>query len=397
MVDEKLYSHQKEAIDKLRSGSILCGGVGSGKSRTAIAYFLKKELKASSGKLYIITTAMKRDSLEWDGELGIFGISKHSDVGRDDVEVVIDSWNNIEKYVSVRNSFFIFDEQRVIGKGLWAKAFCKIAKSNRWILLSATPGDTWSDYIPVFVANGFFKNRTEFLKKHVVFSRFSRYPKIERYIYTDKLEELRKQILVEMPMKRDTITIDKNVYSEYDTKMYQMVVNRRWNFEEDRPIVDAAEQCRLLRKIVNSDKSKIDELDKIYKEHSKAIVYYNFNYELDMLKEYCESHDVVYGEYNGHKHDKVPEYKEWMYLVQYSAGSEGWNCIETNTIIFFSLNYSYKIMAQARGRIDRLNTPYHRLYYYSIVSRSSIDYQIQNAILKKKVFNEKAFVAMMQN
>jgi len=172
----KFDNCQREALERLKSGNILCGDVGSGKSRTALAYYFEKECGGSfeplyspmqnPKNLYIITTAKKRDSLEWDDELIPFHLSRNKDLC--DVDIVIDSWNNIKKYADVKNSFFIFDEQRLVGSGAWVTTFYKITGSgrysnnqtgNHWILLSATPGDTWSDYIPVFVANKFYKNK----------------------------------------------------------------------------------------------------------------------------------------------------------------------------------------------------------------------------------------------
>lgn len=388
-----LYQHQKEAMGKLRSGSILCGGVGSGKSRTALAYFYTKILGGSITTkangiqnfvdLYIITTAQKRDKREWDAECSNFGIAREGTR----IKVVIDSWNNISKYVDVFGAFFIFDEQRVVGSGQWAKSFIKIAKSNKWILLSATPGDGWMDYVPVFIANGFYRNRTEFLKRHVIFSRFSKYPKVDRFIETKYLEKLRSSILVDMPMERSTEYVHNRVITEYDRKQYDFVVKMRFNIFKDEPIPDAGSLCLVLREIVNSDVSKIDAIKKIISERHKLIVFYNYNYELDMLRRL----NIKYSEWNGQKHEPIPEGDEWAYLVQYNAGAEGWNCITTDTIVFFSKNYSYKLMTQAAGRIDRLNTPYKTLYYYYLETTSPIDRAIAKALANKKNFNEKAF------
>ena len=194
----QLDGNQLLALEQLKSGSILCGGVGSGKSRTSLAYFTVKECKGGLNgepmkdpkNLYIITTAKKRDSKEWEDEFPPFPF--------DEIDICIDSWNNIGKYADVKDSFFIFDEQRLVGSGAWVKAFLKISKSNHWILLSATPGDTWMDYIPVFIANGFYKNRTEFIRRHVVYSRFAKFPKVDHYVETGRLLRLRKSILVNM-------------------------------------------------------------------------------------------------------------------------------------------------------------------------------------------------------
>lgn len=391
-----LGTHQRLAMDKLRSGSILCGGVGSGKSRTSIAYYFCHECNGAideNGKispikknvdLYIITTARKRDTEEWDDECALFPL--------DGISIVVDSWNNIQKYTEVKDAFFIFDEQRLVGSGAWVKAFLKIAKSNRWILLSATPGDTWSDYIPVFIANGFYKNRTAFVREHVVFSRFSKYPKIERYINTKPLERYRDSIVVTMPLERHTIRHYEDVFVEYDQDLMKRVVKDRWNAEKDCPIENAGEACLLMRKIVNSNPSRCDKVLDIMKSHKKVIIFYNFDYELMDLRKMCSENRIPWAEWNGHLHESLLNVDEWAYLVQYTAGAEGWNCITTDTVIFYSLNYSYKIMEQAAGRIDRMNTPYKDLYYYRLRSHSSIDQSIFKALKSKKTFNEKTFM-----
>lgn len=397
-----LYDYQKEAVDKLENGNILCGGVGSGKSRTALAYYFTKNGGKVGGAysamsnpkdLYIITTARKRDDLEWEGELTPFLLSVDSDKNYYDNKVVVDSWNNIKKYVDVRDAFFIFDEQRVVGSGAWVKSFLKITKSNEWILLSATPGDTWTDYIPVFIANGFYKNKTEFLREHVVYSRFTKYPKVDRYLNTGRLIRLRRKILVNMNFERETVSHHIDVYTDYDISAYKTIMRDRWNVFKQEPIATASELCYSLRMVVNMDRSRLDAVLRLVEEHRKVIIFYNFDYELDLLKSLDYGEGVEVAEWNGHKHQPVPSCNEWVYLVQYTAGAEGWNCTKTDTIIFFSQNYSYKVMVQSSGRIDRLNTPYRDLYYYHLKSRSSIDLAISRALRNKKKFNEMRFAA----
>lgn len=400
-----LYDYQIDAVKRMKNGCILNGGVGSGKSRTALAYYYLRNggdpaslcgdnyipMDDPPKDLYIITTARKRDTLEWDGDMAPFLLSTHTDVNLYCNKVVVDSWNNITKYKEVTGAFFIFDEDRVTGSGVWVKSFLKIAKSNEWIILSATPGDTWQDYIPVFLANGFYKNKSEFIREHIVYSRFSKFPKVDRYLNTGRLIRLRNSILIDMDFHRDTIPHHEDVYVSYDISAYKDICRNRWNPWEDRPIENAAEFCYSLRRLVNSDEARQVALLQIIEEHPKAIIFYNFDYELDILKKLYYGEDFEIAEWNGHKHQEVPKGDKWVYLVQYTAGNEGWNCVRTDTIIFYSQNYSYKVMTQAAGRIDRLNTPYKDLYYYHIKSRSGIDLAISKALKNKKKFNERKF------
>ena len=397
-----LFDYQLDAVSRMRNGCILCGGVGSGKSRTSLAYYYKEQggvlgtknyVRMKNPKdLYIITTARKRDTLEWEGELSYFLLSTNPKVNGYKNRVIVDSWNNIQKYKNVTDSFFIFDEQRVVGSGVWVKSFLKIAKSNDWILLSATPGDTWQDYIPVFIANGFYRNRTEFCNEHIVYSRFSKFPKIDRYINTGRLIRLRDRILVDMDFKRETIAHHEDLIVQYDIPKYKETMRNRWDPYNNEPITNASGLCYILRKIVNSDESRQIALMDILESRPKVIVFYNFDYELDILKGLNYGKDVQIAEWNGHSHQPIPTSKSWVYLVQYTAGCEGWNCIKTDTIVFYSQNYSYKVMAQAAGRIDRLNTPNTDLYYYHLKSRSGIDLAISKALKDKKKFNETRWV-----
>ena len=397
-----LFDYQLDAVSRMRNGCILCGGVGSGKSRTSLAYYYKEQggvlgtknyVRMKNPKdLYIITTARKRDTLEWEGELSYFLLSTNPKVNGYKNRVIVDSWNNIQKYKNVTDSFFIFDEQRVVGSGVWVKSFLKIAKSNDWILLSATPGDTWQDYIPVFIANGFYRNRTEFCNEHIVYSRFSKFPKIDRYINTGRLIRLRDRILVDMDFKRETVAHHEDIIVQYDISKYKETMRNRWDPYNNEPITNASGLCYILRKIVNSDESRQIALMDILESRPKVIVFYNFDYELDILKGLHYGKDVQIAEWNGHSHQPIPTSKSWVYLVQYTAGCEGWNCIKTDTIVFYSQNYSYKVMAQAAGRIDRLNTPYTDLYYYHLKSRSGIDLAISKALQQKKKFNERRWV-----
>lgn len=395
----KLYSYQEEALGKMKNGCILNGGVGTGKSRTAIGYFYTLNggqvntdeyvIMKHPKDLYIITTARKRDTLEWNVDLAPFGMSSIQENNLYSNKVIVDSWNNIGKYSEIEGAFFIFDEQRVVGYGAWTKAFLKIAKQNEWILLSATPGDTWMDYIPVFIANGFYKNKAEFNRTHVIFSNYTNYPKVERYINTGRLIRQRKDILINMEMERPTTPHHIYVRVEYDDYLYNTITNVRWNIFKDKPIENASEFCLVLRRLVNSDISRQNAVLDVLKEHPKAIIFYSHDYELDILRELLKNY--TFAEWNGHKHQPIPSGNAWAYLVEYTAGCEGWNCIVTDTIIFYSQNYSYKVMQQASGRIDRLNTPFKDLYYYHFKSMAKIDNTIELALRKKKKFNELGF------
>lgn len=395
----KLRDYQLDAISNMKNGCILNGGVGSGKSLTSLAYYYLenggskefltggkyKKMKKDKLDLYIITTARKRDTLEWEGELAQFLLDKEND------RIVVDSWNNISKYKDVKKSFFILDEQRLVGSGAWVKSFLKIAKNNKWILLSATPGDTWTDFIPVFIANGFYKNKTEFLREHAVYARYCNFPKIEKYIGTKKLLRLRDSILIDMEFQRDTIQIHTDIYVDYDKELYRKVMKERWDIWKNEPIDNASGLCYALRKIVNTHDSRPEKLLTLSEIHDRIIVFYNFNYELDILKSLDYPKGTVVAEWNGHKHEPVPKTKRWIYLVQYTAGAEGWNCITTDTMVFYSQNYSYKIMLQSAGRIDRMNTKYKTLNYYHLKTKSNIDLAINRALKDKKRFNETKF------
>lgn len=390
---------QEQAMNRMKSGSILVGGTGSGKSRTALAYFFNKEcggeFNVKDGyaelyflnkqkPLYIITTAAKRDKHEWEKEMIPFGL-----------EAKIDSWNNIAKYIDVKESFFIFDEQRVVGSGKWSKSFIKISKQNHWILLSATPGDQWSDYIPVFIANGFYKNRTQFYTRHVVWSRYTKYPKIDKYLEEDYLDKLKQSILIDMKVKRKTIKHKIIFKPNYDFKSYDLIRKDRWNLYDNTPIENASQYISLIRKVVNSDPSRCNQIKEYIKEHHKVIIFYSFDYERELLLKLANDIEIPVAEWNGHNHEPIPDTIEWMYIVQYTAGSEGWECISTNTIIFYSLSYSYRMTVQAAGRIDRRNTPFVDLYYYYFISDSPIDKAIIKALHDKKDFNERDFYQKM--
>lgn len=403
MADKKYIHpmpHQRRAIEKLHSGSILCAGVGTGKSFTALLYFCTKVCRSVVWKrdddlvwlgpmtkphdLYIITTARKRDTGEWNAECERFDMS--------DVNVVIDSWNNIHKYADVDGAFFIFDEQRVVGSGSWVKSFIRLSRNNEWILLSATPGDTWMDYIPVFVANGFYKNRSQFLRRHAVYNRYSKYPKVDKWLEVSHLERLRRQITVVMSFEKKTEQHWMDIWVDYDPSLYKIVAEERWNPFEEKEIRDITGACYLMRRVVNGDDRRLDAVRKLLEFHPKAIIFYNYDYELEQLRRLASEDEMFVAEWNGHHHESIPQTDSWVYLVQYTAGCEGWNCVETDTIIFFSQSYSYKQMTQAAGRIDRMNTPFEDLYYYVLKSRAPIDIAIGRALKGKRNFNEKLFL-----
>lgn len=404
----EMGTHQVDALDRIRNGCIIHGGTGSGKSRTSLAYYytqfggrikvIDEDWVELVGKmrnprdLYIITTAQKRDKLEWDAEMTPFLLTPNPEIAVYDHKVVIDSWNNIQKYKTVTGAFFIFDEQRVVGSGAWVKAFLKIAKANQWILLSATPGDCWSDYIPVFIANGFYRNRTEFREQHIVMKPFTKFPQIDRYINTGRLIRLRNKILIDMDFERETTQHHEFLFTDYDKQAYRDIVKLRWNPFADKPIETPGEFCQCLRRTVSETDSRQVAMLELFEQHPKLIVFYNFDYERELLLNLGYGADVEIAEWSGHKHQPIPESDRWVYLVQYNAGAEGWNCIKTDTIVFYSENYSYKMMEQAAGRIDRMNTKYRDLYYYHLTSKSSIELAVRRALNEKKQFNEQRFV-----
>lgn len=395
---------QMDAVNRLKNGSILCGDTGSGKSRTSLVYYFMKECGGVIGfngdstyipmtnpkDLYIITTARKRDKMEWESELAPFLLFPWDESSP--IRIIIDSWNNIQKHTSVCGAFFIFDEQRVVGSGAWVKSFLQISKKNHWILLSATPGDQWFDYFPVFKAHGFYKNRSDFIQQHVVYKPFVKYPKIDRYVNIAKLENLKEDILVKMKDIRSTKQHHYTVLVDYNKELYNGVKDNCWDIYKDIPIDNISGLCSIMRKVINSDPTRLDAIRDLIFENPKIIIFYNFDYELEMLRDLSnEFPDVYFAELNGHKHMDIPKYDKWVYLVQYNSGAEGWNCIETNVMIFYSQSYSYRMMKQAAGRIDRMNTIYQDLHYYHLVSKAPLDLAIERTLKNKKDFNERNF------
>lgn len=389
----KLRTHQLKAVQELRNGKILCGDVGSGKTITALSYFVQKVTKNLNvpRDLYVITTARKRDDLDWEKEAATLGLSVDPTVSAGGIRVTVDSWQSMHKYEDVKGAFFIFDEQRLVGSGTWVKTFYKIAARNQWIMLSATPGDNWMDYIPVFVANGIYKNRSQFIEEHVIYKPYRQFPVVDRYITTWLLETHRKSILVEMPFDRGSLRHVENIFTPYDKEALRRVTKDRWNQYKERPIRNSAELFALMRRVLNGDPQRLDAVRELLAKHPRMIIFYNFDYELELLRGFCGTEGLAYSEWNGHKHEAVPEGERWVYLVQYSAGSEAWNCITTDTMVFYSLNYSYKVIHQSMGRIDRLNSPYMHLYYYTLRTGAPLDTAIVKAVKTKKVFSESAF------
>lgn len=397
-----LRPHQEDALDCLSDGRILKGGVGSGKSHVGMAYYVERVLGGwpedgpavpfpDPTDVYVITTNKKRDDKDWEGIAAQFAVSDLREKSWGGVKITVDSWHNIGKYTEIENAFFIFDEQRLVGAGAWVKAFYKIAASNRWIMLSATPGDNWMDYIPVFVANGYYRNRTEFLRRHVVYKRFAKFPVVDHYVETGRLARLRNKLIVDMPYERHTTRHTRVVSVDYDQELFNRVWVDRWHVYEDRPLKDAGEMYLVGRRVVNDNYNRIGAVMELLEKHPKLIVFYNFNYELDALRILAQTLKYPVGEWNGHKHQPVPDTSKWLYLVQYTAGAEAWECTDTDAMVFYSLNYSYKINEQAKGRIDRMNTPFTHLYYYVLRTGSKIDKAIAKSLAQKTSFNEDKF------
>lgn len=374
-----LYPWQEKAVNELASGKVLYGEVGSGKTFTALVFYKKNY---GHLPLYVITTAKKRDTGDWEKEAGVVGIT----------ELTVDSWNNIKEYVDISNAFFIFDEQRAVGYGTWSLSMIKIAwNSNKWVMLTGTPGDRWIDYMTLFIANGWYKNKTDFINQHVEYDRFAKYPRVKAYHNQAKLQNYRKSILVGMHMVRKTERERIDIVAGYNKEKYMWAKNLKRNPDTGKPFKGAGEYTQFARKLVSTSKGRVEQLERLLAFIERPIVFYNYDYERDILLQSITKLGLTYAEWSGHKHQSVPTGEHWVYIVQYTAGAEGWNCTTTDSMIFYSPNYSYKMMEQAEGRIDRLNTSYTHLKYYFLQSESPIDHSVFNAIKKKKKFNESAW------
>lgn len=336
--------------------------------------------------LYVITTPKKRDDLDWPKEAARFGISTNPEASMGGITLIVDSWNNIKKHTKVQDAFFIFDEQRAIGSGVWSKSFIAIAKRNRWVMLSATPADRWMDLVPVFIAKGFYKNKTQFVREHVVYSPYTKYPSIRMYLDIPTLKRHRDETFVIMPFKRRTKTNIVDVPVMYDREATKLLKKTEWNPYKDYPIRNHPEYVHVLRRLIYSHASRISELIKIHIKAKRLIIFYNFNYELDIMREGFANLTEV-SEHNGHNHDPVPTGDNWVYLVQYISGSEAWECFSTNHMAFYSANPSYRATIQAMGRINRMTTTYKNLYYYRLMSESAPDKGMMKSFGNKEDFN----------
>lgn len=405
MPNVKLFPYQEDALKRMHNGCILCGGTGTGKSITSLAYIYTKELHGSiklNGKgewkppkvnkdIYIITVASKRDKGEWEDELCRFGLSTDISRSVNGIKVTIDSWNRIQHYKKVYGAVFIFDEDKVTGSGKWAKTFLYISRRNRWIILSATPGDKMIEYLYVFLANGFYKNKQEFIAKHVIRKPYVPYFDIQDYIRKPVLEKHRREVLVIMKRDTDISIVNHNIVCDYDRKKYKDVWARRWDIYEQKPIEETGKLLSLIRRVVNEDPDRVLKLKSVLAHQAKVIIFYNYNFELEILRKVCSELHFTIGEHNGQKHTEVPNTKKWVYICQYNSAGEGWNCVTTNQMIFYSLSYSYKAMKQAAGRINRINTSFKELHYYILQSKAPIDVAILRALSQKRDFNERAF------
>ena len=193
-------------------------------------------------------------------------------------------------------------------------------------------------------------------------------------------------------MERHTTRVRKTIYCDYDHDLYKWVVKNRMDPWTNEPLRDAGGVCRILRKVVSDNDWRSDETLRLLASHERVIVFYNYDYELERILAVADRDGRPSAQWNGHRHDPVPRGERWIYICQYTSAAEGWNCTDTDTVLFWSLNYSWRVMEQCEGRIDRLNTPYSRLRYYFLESKSSIDEAIRRSLSLKKVFNERAFV-----
>lgn len=241
----------------------------------------------------------------------------------------------------------------------------------------------WSSYI-----NYHFEHDTGFPRKVV-----DGYKNVERLKH--KLHEhgaifMKSEDVFDLPAKIDTRV---NVYCTPAYRKFRqksIVKIDGVEFVGDNILTKMLYE-RMLCGSYNSDKIAALK-DLIESTEDRLIIFYNFNGELEVLRDLCASVERPVSIICGNIKDlsSYEKSKDSVTLVQYQAGAMGLNLQKSNKIVYFTPPLSSEFFEQSKKRIHRIGQDRTCFYYYLICS-GSIEEKIYRTLAMRKDYTERLF------
>ena len=239
-----------------------------------------------------------------------------------------------------------------------------------------------------------------------------------RFLKTDEVFDLPDQVFNEIKVnitseyrtfKRDRIvdvTTNKSIgvnveYSTYECMDSDGMI-RPHTFEAHREeiytktLVGDTTLTKMLyeRQLCGSyNANKLEALkDLLESSDDRIIIFYNFNNELDSIKELCEELNRPVSEVNGQVKDLTNwnEQNNTVLLGQYQAASMGLNLQQANKIIYFTPPLSSELFEQSKKRISRIGQT-RNCFYYLLICKNSIEEKIYKTLEERRDFTDELF------
>lgn len=397
-----LYKLQEKILNKSKENYLFHLGTGTGKTIIALHHYIKYSYPLD---LIIIAPAVKVKEGGWDREIKFV----FNELGLEMPKYEVVSYSKLKKYVA-KKGHYIFDECHYIknSTSLRGKISKELVKkyATCFSLLSATPASKWEEWCNYFILWGICKNKTEFYKRYVVMGR-QRYGSIEfntvvGYQNTELLKEHIKRRTSKKYTVNDMVEMPDLIeqYIEFKcSSEYKKIKNDRI-MESNGSIIKLDTISKLystLRQQANIT-DKLEYLEYIINsnEEDNVLIFYNFNYEKDMIINYLKSKKIkVDYIINGvTKNYPIKENFELINntvtLVQIQAGGTGIELTYINKVVYFSPTYSYQDYIQSIGRAYR-NGQENKVLVYKFKVLNSIETDIWECLERKEDFNERLY------
>ncbi|MBL0992197.1 MAG: DEAD/DEAH box helicase [Escherichia coli] len=414
----KLFDYQKEAIENFESKPLNLSDVGTGKSYMSIGSYVKSECS----KLLIICLAPKVNDFVEDSEIFNLNVTALNKGTKKNKELLSESnlvaisfessWRltELNKWVD-KDTFIIIDESHKVSvsKSKVTKFVMGLSKRAKYnYLCTATPvsnGKLENWYPQLFISNVFRKPKKEFEQLFVIKQMRQmgsmRFMQITGYRNEHLLEQMIDEASVKY--KRDKGYLPEDyVYKTKKPAMYNKLKKSRLYKDDNDLRVELDNSSKLfnsLRQVSHGflngiskqvSKEPFERLDAILETHNneRVVIFYNYKWEAEMLKQLLDKLKRPYGEYNGSVKDLKPfkNNDNGVVLAQYKSASTGINdFVISNVMVFNSMPLSSTEYLQAKGRTDRHGQDKTPLYYH-IVPDTPIEKKIFSVVTNGKDF-----------
>lgn len=413
-----LFDYQKEAIENYKEKSFNLSDTGVGKTVMALGSFIESKCK----KLLVICLAPKVVDFAEDGVLMNVDITPLNRGSKKNKELLAESDKVAISFESVwripeflkwvdEDTFIIIDESHKVANtsSKVTKYVMKLSKKAKYTYLcTATPisNGKYEQYYPQLKMLGVYNGTKKeyynmFVDERMTRMGGSQFMQITGYRNIDLLENMVNQCSVNY--KRDKPYLPEDyVYKTKKPAMFNKLKKNRMYKTDNGEVIELDNSSKLFNALrcvshgfllgINKQVSKepFERLQAILETHNneRVVIFYNYNIELEMLKQLLSKLKRPTSEYNGARKD-LKEFKgkyNGVVLAHYKSASTGINdFVISNVMVFNSLPLSSIELTQSKGRIDRQGQGKKPMYYF-IIPDTPVEKKIFEQITNGKDF-----------